>query len=103
MGFSVHPDFRPPGSEFRSIWSGFRPQGSEIRPPQTEIRPPIWSNSDNISMTKMQTHNTNFAYEVLFRCDSISRPDLCKVLDTICLKFINFEDFEVFTVRPTED
>ena len=66
MGVSVLLDFRPHGADFRSIGSGFRLQESEIRPPETEIRPPIWRNSDSISMTKMQTHNTNFASEVFF-------------------------------------
>ena len=66
IGFSVLLDFRPPGADFRSIGSGFRLQESEIRPLETEIRPSIWRNSDSISMTKMQTHNTNFASEVLF-------------------------------------
>ena len=48
-----------------------------------------------------------FLYDVtlfsLFRCDSISRPDLWEVLESIVLKLINFGDFEVFTVRPTKD
>ena len=39
----------------------------------------------------------------IFKCDSISRAYLWKVLEINVLKLINFEDFEVFTVRPTKD
>ena len=51
--------------------------------------------------------------KILFRCNSISRPDLWKVLESVCQKLINFEDFKVFKVegckeleakgRPKED
>ena len=73
MGISVLPDFRPPGSDFRSIGSGLRPLGSETRPPETkirpqgsEIRPPILRNSDMTSMPKIQTDITDYASEILF-------------------------------------
>ena len=71
MGFSVLPDFRPPGSDFRSIGSSFRPLGSETRPLETkirpqgsEIRPPILQNSDMTSLPKIQTDITDFAFEI---------------------------------------
>ena len=42
--------------------------------------------------------------KIIFRCDSISRPDLWKVLVITNLKLINFEDFKQTTNRrPTED
>ena len=40
---------------------------------------------------------------LFFRCDSISRPDLCEVLVSICLKLINFEDLLVFKVKDCND
>ena len=39
----------------------------------------------------------------LFRCDSISRPDPCKVQVIIVLKLINFEYFLVFQVEGCKE
>ena len=80
MGFSVHPNFRPPGSEFRSFWSGFRPQGSEIRPPETEIRPPIWSNFQS----RKQLYNR--------KCLSVC-PSVCKTPEQLEIIILNHSSF----------
>ena len=86
MGISVLPDFRPPGSDFRSIGSGLRPLGSETRPPETkirpqgsEIRPPILRNSDMTSMPKIQTDITDYASEILFLKYCVV-PELFKIM-----------------------
>ena len=86
MGISVLPDFRPPGSDFRSIGSGFRPLGSDSRPPETkirphgsEIRPPILRNSDMTSMLKIQADISDYASEILFFKYCVV-PELFKIM-----------------------
>ena len=79
MGISVLPDFRPPGSDFRSIGSETRPPETKIRPQGSEIRPPILRNSDMTSMPKIQTDITDYASEILFLKYCVV-PELFKIM-----------------------
>ena len=74
MGFSVLPDFRPPGSDFRSIGSK-----TKIRPQGSEIRPPILRNSDMTSMLKILADISDYASEILFFKYCVV-PELFKIM-----------------------